>query len=152
MKNALGNNSNLKDQIEKISKKLEEQQLDQPESKVSQQVPIKEEVIKKQPTSEQKNTFSYKTYTNTRFGFSIQYPTTFTEGPAPTNNDGRQFYNNDSSIVASGSHTIEENETIETYYNQALEHAPGTVSYQRLGNDWHVFDKDGRIRYMKKVL
>ena len=57
LKNALGNNSNLKDQIEKISKKLEEQQLDQPESKVSQQVPIKEEVIKKQPTSEQKEHF-----------------------------------------------------------------------------------------------
>ena len=155
LKNVLDNNSDFQEQIEKISKQLDEQKNDQSESKVSQQVPIKEIVIEKQPSSEQKNTFSYKTYTNTRFGFSIQYPTTFTEGPAPTNNDGREFYNDDSSIVASGSHinTVEENETIETYYNRALEYAAGTVSYQRLGNDWFVISyKDGSNTVYEKSI
>ena len=33
----------------------------------------------------------YKTYNNTRYSFSVDYPTSWTLGEAPTNNDGRVF-------------------------------------------------------------
>lgn len=33
----------------------------------------------------------YKTYTNQRFGFSAQYPSTWQMGPRPTDGDGRWF-------------------------------------------------------------
>jgi hypothetical protein len=37
-------------------------------------------------------TVHYKTYTNTRYGFSVQYPSTWKEGFKPTNGDGESFY------------------------------------------------------------
>ena len=106
--------------------------------------------------SAQTESFTYHTYTNTRYGFTVEYPTTFTQGEAPTNNDGRNFYNGEANITASGSHinVIEDNETIETYYNQALEYITGNISYQRLGSDWYVISyTDGsNIVYEKSII
>lgn len=96
---------------------------------------------KREPsTQEQTGNFTYNSYTNSRFGFTVQYPTTFAQAPPPTNNDGRQFYNGEATILAYGSHlnVLGENETIETYYNQALEDASGSITYKRLGDDWYV--------------
>src|SRR5699024_6006111 len=62
----------------------------------------------------------YITYINTRFGFSIEHPTTFTEIEIPENNDGREFMNQEASIhvVRYYINIFEDNETIETYYNK----------------------------------
>lgn len=94
------------------------------------------EALNPEPTGN----FTYNTYTNPRFGFTVQYPSTFIQGPAPTNNDGRDFSNGEASILAYAGHinVLENNETIETYYNRALENAPGSISYKRLGSDWYV--------------
>lgn len=100
-----------------------------------------EEPNQKEPsTSEQTGNFTYNTYTNSRFGFTVQYPTTFIQGPLPTNNDGRDFSNGEANILAYAGHinVLEDNEIIETYYNRALEAAPGSISYKQLGNDWYV--------------
>ncbi|MFP3126814.1 hypothetical protein OH784_29935 [Ectobacillus funiculus] len=115
------------------------------------------EAKKQEETSrqEQMKSFSYNTYTNTRFGFSVEYPTTFTQGPEPTNNDGREFYNEDSTIIASGSHinVLEDNETIETYYNRALENISNSIAYKRLGSDWYVISyKDGSNTVYEKAI
>lgn len=104
---------------------------------------------------EQMESFSYNTYTNARFGFSVEYPTTFTQGPEPTNGDGRELYNEDSIIIASGSHinVLEDNETIETHYNRALENISSPIAYQRLGSDWYVISyKDGSNTVYEKAI
>ena len=35
---------------------------------------------------------SFQTYRNARFGYSVEVPSEFRKGAAPTNNDGRVFY------------------------------------------------------------
>ncbi|KAA9011779.1 outer membrane protein assembly factor BamD [Niallia endozanthoxylica] len=160
LKNVLGNNSNFQVQLEEISTLLTEKRIEtESQSKESQQESEEESDTEEQPRSEQKKTtFTYNTYTNTRYGFSVQYPTTFTEGPAPANNDGRKFHYENCTITASGSHIniIQDNETIETYYNEALQDASGSGSttYQRLGSDWYVvsYNDDGNTVYEKAIM
>ena len=38
---------------------------------------------------------AYTKYCNARYGFCIEYPVNFGIEPAPTNNDGRAFYDNE---------------------------------------------------------
>ena len=45
----------------------------------------------KLPTDQTDQTIHYKTYVNQRFGFSVQYPSTWEIGSRPTNGDGRYF-------------------------------------------------------------
>ena len=127
LENSLGNDSNFTSQLDDLTRLLSESKTKQAsQSKESQQIQQKAEVDTQKPTEQkQKENLTYQTYTNTRFGFTVEYPTTFTVGPAPSNNDGREFYNEDFKMLAYGSHIniIEENETIETYYNYALGYA-----------------------------
>ena len=51
------------------------------------------------PHRKRSESFSYNTYKNDRYGFTVEYPTTFTKGEEPTNGDGRKFYNGDSTIT-----------------------------------------------------
>lgn len=118
---------------------------------------LKSTVVKKETKhkQEQKNTFTYKTYTNTRFGFTFEYPVSFYRSPAPTNNDGREFYNDDCSITASGSNinVSGKRETIKTYYKRALEHGPSPIAYKRLGRDWYVISyKNGSDTVYEKAI
>ncbi|GAA0433545.1 hypothetical protein GCM10008983_07710 [Lentibacillus halophilus] len=104
---------------------------------------------------DQSKSFSYESYTNSRFGFSVDYPTTFSKEDAPTNNDGREFTNNEASILAYGSHinVLEGNETIETYYNRAIESNPGSIAYQQVGSDWYVISfKEGNDTIYEKAI
>ena len=49
----------------------------------------------------------YNEYCNARFRFCVQYPANFGKGPAPVNNDGRDFYDNDGFyMTASGMHNV----------------------------------------------
>ena len=59
-------------------------------------------------------------------------------------------------MVAYGSHIniIEQNETIETYYNRALGDVSGPVAYKRLGNDWYAisYTSGSNIVYKKAII
>ena len=148
LKNLLADNSDYISKLEETSKILAE-------AKANNKGPEVNTKVEETSDSKQTEAFTYHTYTNTRFGFSVQYPTSFIEGPAPTNNDGREFSNEESTIVASGSHIniIEDNETIEKYYNQALENVSGSVAYQRVGNDWYVLSyKSGSNTVYQKAM
>ena len=119
---------------------------------------LKESVQNNNESPSQKGTesFSYNTYTNDRYGFTVEYPTIFTKGEAPTNGDGRKFYNAESTIFAYAGHIniIEDNETIETYYYRALENAPSPIAFQRLESDWYVisYHDGGNIVYQKGII
>ena len=41
----------------------------------------------------------FKTYENSRYNFSVDYPASWTLGEAPTNNDGREFISQDESVT-----------------------------------------------------
>jgi len=135
----------LEDDIEYLDVNDQEKANDSPEEKNEEN-----------PPSEQTDSFTYKTYTNSRFGFTVEYPATFTEDTPPSNNDGRKFYNEEATIIASGSHIniIEENETIETYYNRKIESVSSPIAYQRLGDDWYVisYTEGDQIFYLKSII
>lgn len=162
LKNVLGSNSDFTSHLDELTQLLNESKADYvsqiKESQQNQQVVDEDSNSEDQTVLEQdqKETFEYQTYTNTRFGFSVEHPTTFTAGPAPTNNDGREFYNEDCTIITYGSHinTIEENETIENYYNRALGNAPGSIAYQRLGSDSYTisYTNGSNIVYEKSII
>ncbi|WP_068672191.1 hypothetical protein [Oceanobacillus sp. Castelsardo] len=109
-----------------------------------------------EPDSEQGESFTYETYINGRFGFTVEHPTSFIEGEPPTNDDGREFSNGEATIVVYGGHAniLEENETIETYYNRTLQDISSSIAYERLGDNWYVlsYTKGDQILYVKGVL
>ncbi|MBB6446745.1 tetratricopeptide (TPR) repeat protein [Bacillus benzoevorans] len=150
LKKILGANHDFTEQFAEISKRLSEAK---EEPNKEEPVIVENPIEGKQPISEPKADFTYQTYTNSRFGFSVQHPATFSMGEPPANNDGRKFSNGEASIKAYASHinVIEENETIETYYNQALGDTAGPISYQRLGDDWYVisYTNGGNTIYEK---
>ena len=108
------------------------------------------------PHRKRQNHFLYNAYKNDRYGFTVEDPTTFAKGEAPTNGDGRKFYNGESTILAYAGHIniIEDNETIETYYYRALENAPSPITFQRLESDWYVisYHDGGNIVYQKGII
>ena len=159
LKNVLDNDSDFTAQLDELTQLVRESKTKQAsQSNESQQIVEEDAHVKKPADSEQnrKENFTYQTYTNTRYGFTVEYPTTFTVGQAPTNNDGRNFYNEEFTMVAYGSHTniIEQNETIETYYNRALGNASGPVAYKRLGNNWYAisYTTGSNIVYEKSII
>ena len=100
--------------------------------------------------------FEYNTYTNSRFGFSVEYPTSFTMGQPPANDDGRRFFNEEATILAFGRNIniLEENETIDTYYHQALSIATEPAAYHRLEDNWYVvsYSEGSNIIYEKAII
>lgn len=112
-----------------------------------EQEPIKIEENKE----EQK--ISYQTYTNGRFGFSVQHPSNFTIDPPPTNGDGAVIHNEELEIRAFGSHTnvISQNETIDTYYKEDLQTIDKEIAYKKLTDKWYVLSyiENGNIVYKK---
>ncbi|WP_421381780.1 hypothetical protein ACOJQI_21020 [Bacillus salacetis] len=96
---------------------------------------------------------AYNTYNNERFGFSLQYPEGMTMDPPSTNGDGGTFRNGDLTVTAYGGHTntVQQGETIGTYYKQDLENITASIAYKRLADDWYVisYEEDGTIYYKK---
>ena len=114
-----------------------------------------EATLEKEGVKEQEEVVEYTTYQNGRFGFSVEYPTSFTMAPPPSNDDGRKFHNEEFSIVASGSfiNILEQNETIETYYQQALANAPAPVTLQRLSDNGYTISYiDGSNIFYEKAI
>lgn len=140
-----------------FEQKIDDKQSDieKPDSEEKVEVEEKTEE-KKQDHNEENNDFAYETYTNTRFGFSVEHPIAFHETGVPQNNDGREFRNEEASIIASGSHNDvqEENSTIETHYNLGLESIESPIVYQQVSDNWYVISyfEGGNTMYVKGVL
>ncbi|WP_347552583.1 hypothetical protein ABFG93_09765 [Pseudalkalibacillus hwajinpoensis] len=69
---------------------------------------------KEEPIEVEKE-LTYASYTNERFGFTIEYPLDLIVGPSPTNGDGLNFYNDELEITAFGGHNVM-SESIERRY------------------------------------
>lgn len=97
---------------------------------------------------------TYKSYTNPRFGFTVEYPTNFKIGPEPTNGDGREFSLGEAKIGAFAGHV--EGWDIQTELNWAIEEANDSpISYKQVGHNWFVVsykDKNDHIVYRKSVI
>jgi len=91
----------------------------------------------------------FTTYTNDRFGFSIDYPKCFEMAPPPENGDGQEFTWGDISLVAYGSLNVF-NESAEDLAAQ-----DSTSTFRKIdGNSYTSSgtDVDGMCYYRKEVL
>lgn len=109
----------------------------------------------------------YESYTNGRFGFSVEYPDTFEADYMPANNDGMEVHDDTAVIIASGSHAgiaLEEDEnfikdadSMDTFYERAVQDAEedgNEISYKTLHDDWYVVsyvDGDNHV-YKKSIM
>lgn len=109
----------------------------------------------------------YESYTNSRFGFSVEYPSSFEADYMPANNDGIEVHDDEAVIIASGSHAgidaengytpIDEAESIEAFYDKKLEDLEDdgySISYKKLEDDWYVisyFDGTNNV-YEKSIM
>ena len=93
---------------------------------------------------------SYKKYCNGRFGFCVEYPANFGMEPAPTNNDGRAFYDGEGfRLSVSGINNIMD----ETLKSEMISQEQNfdNISYRTSGSNWYVISglKGNKIVYLK---
>lgn len=96
---------------------------------------------------------SYKSYCNSRFGFCVNYPATFGMGPAPTNNDGREFSDRDGFfMIASGNYNVLENSLTDEMRSQEKDF--DTITYKKRKRNWYVLSgyKNNNIVYIKTYM
>jgi len=97
---------------------------------------------------------SYKQYTNSRYGFSIEYPSTFITKVVPDNNDGRIFSTKDNSaeLTVSGINNISSQDVKSLYSDLLKEHS--NVSYKKQQDNWFVVSwiEGDKIVYEKMVV
>ena len=106
-------------------------------------------------SSKNSGDISYSTYTNTRYLFSIDYPSFLYPGVPPTNNDGLVFTSADGrvSLTASGANNALFY-TIQDFYNEDLSHLSVNPSYKHLGsNNYSIsWEENGMIHYSYTIL
>ncbi|MEH6956576.1 hypothetical protein [Neobacillus drentensis] len=142
-------------QVQKIElanqKKLTELLLNRIEALEKRQNEIKPQIIVSQVT---KPATTYKSYTNPRFGFKVEYPTNFKIGPEPTNGSGRDFSLGEANIRASAGRV--EGWDIQTLLSWSIEEAnESPISYKKVGDNWFAIsykDKDDYIVYQKSII
>jgi hypothetical protein len=80
----------------------------------------------------------FRTYSNERFGFRIDYPQSFIAGQPPENGDGMNFTSPDgeATLLVSGSNNA--GWTLRDYYNMYSKDIHGKVGYQKFGYGWFV--------------
>jgi hypothetical protein len=96
---------------------------------------------------------AYTKYCNSRFGFCVSYPVNFGMGPAPDNNDGREFYDREGfSMTASGMYNVLENSLKDEMKSQ--EEDFDTITYHKVKNNWYVLSgyKKNNILYIKTYM
>jgi hypothetical protein len=89
-------------------------------------------------------------YCNSRFGFCVEYPKYLGIEPAPTNNDGRRFYDPDGFLLIASGINNALDETLQTeMLSQKGEF--DKVTYQKVGKNWYVLSgvKGSEILYLK---
>lgn len=99
---------------------------------------------------------TYTRYINTRYGFSIPYPSELlVPQPPPGNNDGREFLSHDkrARMSAWGTFNIMEETLVGRMASEKSD--PGrTVTYEAIEDDWFVISGyvDGWIFYQRTYL
>ena len=92
----------------------------------------------------------YKTYTNNRYGFSIDYPNNLTQDSPPQNGAGQSFKNADNSVVVSvsGSNNVF-NETAKSLYDKQLSNLKVKPDYNVVKENYYVisWEQDGSVYY-----
>lgn len=131
--------------INQLTEKIEKQETDTKENKKQEEKPVE----KKKNIEEKKLT--YKLYSNERFGFSFEVPSSLSMSPPPTNGDGVTFFNEEFEVTAFGSHIIDEGKTVEDFYHEEVNSISVNIAYQRITEDWYVlsYEENGVITYKK---
>ena len=98
----------------------------------------------------------YERYHNSRFNYSLLYPTNIlVKQQAPENDDGRTFTSPDRRIIMKvfGSHNVF-NKNIQNLYREELNRSKQTVTYKRLADNWFVISgyENNRVFYNKTML
>lgn len=97
----------------------------------------------------------YETYINSRYGYSIPYPTFLTPQPEAYNGDGRVFTNgNGEEMRVYAMENVLES-TIQELKEMQEEIIDGSVDYSVLKKNWFVISgihSNGSIYYMKTIL
>lgn len=93
---------------------------------------------------------NYETYGNSRFGYSISYPSSLKPQGEADNGDGQVFKNADAELRVYGSNMLL-NETLEQEYNAIVKKGGKTVVYKTIGKDFFVVSskKNKMISYQK---
>jgi len=100
---------------------------------------------------------NYKTYSNTRFGYSISYPSDLIvpQGEAD-NGDGQKFLAKDecAEMLVYGRLKLEANDTLKKIYNTAIADLGDKATYKVLKSNWFVVSgkRNGKIYYQKTML
>ena len=96
---------------------------------------------------------SYQNYCNARFGFCVEYLSTLGMHPAPTNNDGRSFFDDEGfSISVYGSYNAL-NQNL-TSHQEGFKAEFDTITYARTKSNSYVLSgyKGSDILYIKVIL
>lgn len=150
--NLIGHDTKMAAKLKEVSDLLREKKSEETvaDNNESQQ---KEITSTTKEESEETNTFNL--YKNERYGFTFEYPGDLEAGPIPTNDSGREFSNGELSVSGYGQNVNiqEDNESIQNYYERALEYISGPVSYQKVNDNWYVisFEEGGLITYQKGI-
>lgn len=114
---------------------------------------LRERTIQKTTTKtaeELSKDFNYKTYTNGRYGFSIEYPDILVSNPPPANSDGLSFQNSNGTVFLSASGTNNAAYwSLEEAYKNRLESINVTPTYENLFKNSYVisWEEDGVLHY-----
>ena len=97
---------------------------------------------------------TWRTYHNTRFGTTAQFPAGWTMGQPPANNDGRDFSSPDkrATMVVSGIFSTQPRE--DEFASRAKPDEGETITYEKRGAGWIVVSgtKGDMIFYRKSIL
>ena len=84
----------------------------------------------------------WKTYSNARFGFSVQLPAELQGSREPDNGAGREFHtkNGEFSILAHAHFlgVADENESLDSRWKETLKELGDTVIYKKKAASWYV--------------
>jgi hypothetical protein len=98
------------------------------------------------------NLLGYTAYTNRRFGFKIDFPSSFTVKEVPDNGDGVNLDSSDGKahlMVAGGNNN---GATLEEYFEGAIKRIKGTIVYKTMKDNWAVISwKEGGDIYYSKI-
>lgn len=120
-----------------------------------EETPTKPKQSSKSSETNTNDNITYKTYTNERFGFSINYPSNLIPGNSPTNGDGLEFKSADCRVTLGvwGSYNAL-SKTIEDSYSAKINSLPVKPAYTHLNSNSYIlsWEENGIIHYSYSIL
>jgi hypothetical protein len=80
----------------------------------------------------------YRTYTNNRYGFRIEYPLTFIPQPPPDNGDGQDLKSQDGKATLAVSGENDAGLTLKDAFERSIKSVRGQLGYNKMGAGWFV--------------